>query len=103
MNKEQVKGLLRHILPFIGAWATGSGYISQEDWAVFSEEFLKVAGPAMTLAGLVWTYFDKTDKAIVQKAIALDDVANIDCCPTKEGIALAESVPHKDVRGGPNH
>jgi hypothetical protein len=33
----------------------------------------------------------------VAKAIALPDVAKIECCDTKEGIDLAMSVPHKDV------
>jgi hypothetical protein len=97
MNKEQVIGLLRHLLPFIGGIATARGYIAQESWTVFSEQLLQMAGPVITIAGLVWSYFDKTDSAIVAKAIALPDVAKIECCDTEEGIELATSVPHKDV------
>jgi hypothetical protein len=97
MNREQVIGLLRHLLPFIGGMATARGWITQEGWAVFSEELLQLAGPAFTIAGLIWSYFDKTDAAIVAKAIALPEVAKIECCDTKEGVDLAMSVPHRDV------
>jgi hypothetical protein len=58
---------------------------------VFSEQLLQVAGPTITLAGLVWSYMDKTDKALVEKVIALPEVSRVECMPTSEG------------RGGPNH
>jgi hypothetical protein len=41
MNKEQVIGLLRHLLPFIGGMATARGWITQEGWSVFSEQLLQ--------------------------------------------------------------
>lgn len=97
MNREQIVGLLRHLLPFIGGMAIGAGWVSEESWGVISEEMLKMAGPVLTLLGLVWSYFDKTDKAIVSKAIAVPEVEKIECSHTKEGAALAASVPHKDV------
>jgi hypothetical protein len=97
MNKEQLIGLLRHLLPFIGGLATGSGYISQEGWAIFSEKMLQVAGPAITLAGLVWSYMDKTDKALEEKVIAIPEVSRVECMPTREGRELAASVPNEDV------
>jgi hypothetical protein len=97
MNKEQLIGLLRHLLPFIGGIATARGYIAQESWAIFSEQLLQLAGPVITIAGLVWSYLDKTDKAIVEKAIAIPEVSRIECAPTKEGHALADSVPSQDV------
>jgi hypothetical protein len=77
--------------------ATARGWITQEGWAVFSEQLLQLAGPAITIAGLVWSYMDKTDQAIVEKAIALPEVAKVECWDTEEGVALAGSVPHKDV------
>jgi hypothetical protein len=77
--------------------ATARGWITQEGWTILSEQLLQIAGPAITIAGLVWSYFDKTDAAIVAKAIALPEVAKIECCDTPEGVALAESVPHEDV------
>jgi hypothetical protein len=97
MNREQIIGLLRHLLPFIGGIATSGGYISEEGWAIFSEQFLVFAGPAITLGGLLWSYMDKTDKALVEKVIALPEVSRIECTPTKEGKELAESVPNEDV------
>jgi hypothetical protein len=97
MNKEQLIGLLRHLLPFIGGIATARGYIAQESWAIFSEQLLQLAGPLITIAGLVWSYLDKTDKAIVEKAIAIPEVSRIECMPTVEGRELAESVPNEDV------
>jgi hypothetical protein len=38
MNKEQVIGLLRHLLPFIDGMATARGWITQEGWTVLSEQ-----------------------------------------------------------------
>jgi hypothetical protein len=40
---------------------------------------------------------DKTDKALVEKVIALPEVSRIECMPTKEGKELANSVPSQDV------
>jgi hypothetical protein len=78
MNREQLIGLLRHLLPFIGGIATARGYITQEGWAVFSEQLLQLAGPVITIAGLVWSYMDKTDKALVGKVIAMPEVSRVE-------------------------
>jgi hypothetical protein len=62
-----------------------------------SEQMLQVAGPAITLAGLVWSYMDKTDKALEEKVIAIPEVSRVECMPTREGRELAASVPNEDV------
>lgn len=52
LTKEQVLGILRHVLTFVGGIVVAKGYI---DNAAVTE----IIGGAMTLAGAVWSVIDK--------------------------------------------
>ena len=52
MVKEQVLGVVRHVLTFVGGIVVAKGYI---DNAAVTE----IIGGAMTLAGAVWSVIDK--------------------------------------------
>lgn len=52
LTKEQVFGVLRHVLTFVGGIVVAKGYI---DDAAATE----IIGGVLTLAGSVWSVIDK--------------------------------------------
>jgi len=52
MSKEQILGIARHILTFVGGFFVVKGYI---DESILSE----LIGGALALAGTVWSIVDK--------------------------------------------
>ena len=52
LTKEQVMGIVRHSLTFIGGIVVAKGYI--DDSTV-----TEIVGAAVTLAGAVWSIVDK--------------------------------------------
>jgi hypothetical protein len=55
LNREQIKGILRHLLTFIGGYMVINGYISEE----ISHD---IVGWVMASIGVVWSYIDKIKK-----------------------------------------
>lgn len=52
MTKEQLEGLLRHTLTFVGGILVLKGYLDEAAWA-------EISGAAITLAGTLWSVFAK--------------------------------------------
>ena len=52
MNKEQVQGIVRHVLTFIGGILISKGYIDESSLS-------EVIGASMTLAGVFWSIYLK--------------------------------------------
>lgn len=52
MKKEQILGIVRHLLTFVGGIVVVKGYM---DNGMVTE----IIGAVMTLAGAVWSVFDK--------------------------------------------
>lgn len=70
MNWEQISSILRHILTFGGGFIVAKGWIS-------AEALPGIVGGIITVAGVIWGFFNKTDNAIVASAAALTDVKSI--------------------------
>lgn len=56
MHKEQVKGLIRHILTIAGGYAVGRGYVDQST-------ALELVGAMSSFIGIIWSLATK-DKQI---------------------------------------
>jgi hypothetical protein len=52
MTKEQLEGLLRHTLTFVGGILVVKGYLDEAAWA-------EISGAAITLAGTLWSVLAK--------------------------------------------
>lgn len=50
MNKEQLLGLVRHVLTGFGGAAASTGYITESDYTL-------AVGAIVTLAGIIWSAF----------------------------------------------
>lgn len=92
MNREQILGLIRQVLPFVGGYLVTKGYISEEGFAAISDDLVGAAGLVIALASGVWSMMDKTDKAIVAKAEALPEVAKVEMCCTPPGVEIAKAL-----------
>jgi hypothetical protein len=53
MKKEQVLGIVRHSLTFIGGILLMKGLVDEATWT-------EISGSALTLVGTVWSVVDKT-------------------------------------------
>jgi hypothetical protein len=81
MNWEQISSILRHILTFGGGFIVAKGWIS-------AEALPGIIGGIITVGGVIWGFFNKTDNAIVASAAALPDVQSIKLEPAAP-IAMA--------------
>jgi hypothetical protein len=52
MNKEQVLGIIRHTLTFVGGFVAAKGLLSEG-------VVLEIVGGAVTIVGTVWSIVDK--------------------------------------------
>jgi hypothetical protein len=55
MTKEQVLGILRHTLTFVGGILLMKGIIDETSWT-------ELSGSALTLIGTIWSIVDKNKK-----------------------------------------
>lgn len=55
MSKEQILGIVRHVLTFAGGFLVVRGKIDEST-------LTEVVGSLVTLAGLVWSVLDKNTK-----------------------------------------
>ncbi len=54
-NKDQVMGVVRHVLTFGGGILIAMGHVEEAMWA-------EVTGAVMTLVGAAWSVWDKMDR-----------------------------------------
>lgn len=52
MTKEQILGIARHALTFLGGILIMKGLVDESVWA-------EISGGAITLAGAIWSIIDK--------------------------------------------
>jgi len=52
MTKEQILGIARHALTFIGGILIMKGLLDESTWT-------EISGGALTLAGAIWSVVDK--------------------------------------------
>jgi hypothetical protein len=62
ITKEQVFGVIRHGLTFIGAVLLIKGHVNEGQW-------YELSGAAITLVSIVWSIFEKKPKVEVQEEV----------------------------------
>lgn len=55
MKKEQILGIVRHSLTFIGGVLLMKGLVDEATWT-------EISGSALTLVGTIWSIVDKNKK-----------------------------------------
>lgn len=64
MSWEQISSILRHILTFGGGFIIAKGWIS-------AEAMPGIIGAIITVGGVLWGMFNKTESSIVASAAAI--------------------------------
>jgi hypothetical protein len=67
MNWEQISSVLRHILTFGGGFIIAKGWIS-------AESMPGIIGAIITVGGVIWGMFTKTDAAVAASAQKINGV-----------------------------
>ena len=57
MTKEQIMGMVRHSMTFVGGILLAMGYVESTMWA-------EVSGAVMTLMGAAWSIYDKMNPTV---------------------------------------
>ncbi len=89
MNVEQILGMIRQFLPFVGGILTILGWNKDGKFDAVSNAFQASIGPIMLLGSAVWSFFSKTDAALVSTAASVPGVNHITLSDTPAGNALA--------------
>ncbi len=89
MNAEQIIGMIRQFLPFVAGIATILGWNKDGKFDTLVSTLLTAIGPIMLAASAIWSYFSKTDGALVSTAAAVPGVSHITLANTPAGEALA--------------
>lgn len=98
MSNEQLLGLLRQILPIVGAVAVSLGWMKPDEVGGFIATALSVAGALLIIVSAIWTLVTNARNALIKKA---DVIAKEQDSPlkalvmtnTREGREMAESLP----------
>lgn len=67
MNWEQISSILRHILTFGGGFVVAKGWVS-------AEAMTGIVGAIITIGGVIWGLFNKTDSSLAASAQKIDGV-----------------------------
>ena len=64
MTQDQLMGLLRQVLPILGTLATAFGWLTPDKVASLTANILAIAGPAVTIIGIVWAWIANSKASI---------------------------------------
>ncbi|HYV34101.1 MAG TPA: hypothetical protein VE988_00265 [Gemmataceae bacterium] len=94
MNPDQVIGVVRQFLPFVGGLVSMFGWLKAGEFEALSGAVVAAIGPVMLLGSAVWSVVSKTDANLVKSAAAVPGVRSIDLRDNPEGRALAPVTPN---------
>lgn len=95
---EQTSGQLRQLLQALGAIATTFGFATAGQVDLWIQIILQIAGPAMMLGGVIWSWKVNTTSALVASVDAMakepdSPVKGVITTNTKAGRELANEMP----------
>lgn len=97
MTTDQVVGLIRQLLPFMGGLLTAFGF-SREDSSSLIANISEILGPSATIIGLIWSYEANSKKSILESASKMPEVQQVQL--TKEAHKLAATLPDNVIVRG---
>lgn len=91
MNWEQMSSILRHILTFGGGFIVAKGWIS-------AEALPGIVGAMITIGGVIWGMFNKTETAIVASAAALPGTMVVTTPAIAAAVPSSDAMSSADVK-----
>ncbi len=77
MNQDQVMGLARVVIAFIGGILVTSGWVSATESAALTAALLSLVGAISTIWPIVWTLFAHTKTSMIQSVKAADNGVDV--------------------------
>lgn len=74
MTQDQVMGIVRQILPFIGGLAVGKGWLTTSQAAELTTLILQIAGPIFIVVSSIWAYKANSKSSIITSATNMPEV-----------------------------
>ncbi len=96
MTQDQVMGILRQVLPFLGGLAVGKGWLTTTQVTDLTTLIFQIAGPVMLIGGSVWAFIANSKKSIVQSASQMNEVKSMTISDPK--LAEAARSPDNSAR-----
>ncbi|MBR1193250.1 hypothetical protein [Bradyrhizobium sp. AUGA SZCCT0160] len=91
MNWEQISSILRHILTFGGGFIVAKGWIS-------AEALPGIVGAMITIGGVIWGMFNKTQSSIVASAAALPGTTVVTTPALAAAVTSPDAVSSAEVK-----
>lgn len=77
MTQDQVMGIVRWFVPFVGGIAVGKGYLTTAQLADLTNVILQLVGPLMAAGGVIWSIKANSKSSIIQSASAMPEVKSM--------------------------
>jgi hypothetical protein len=77
MTMDMAMGLVRQVLPFVGAVAVTLGLVKVDQANELVNQGLAIAGSISTIVGLVWSMKANTKASILQSASNMPEVTQV--------------------------
>ncbi len=74
MTQDQVMGIVRQVLPFIGGIAVGKGWLTTSQAAELSTLIMQVAGPIFIVGSSIWAFKANSKSSIIASATNMPEV-----------------------------
>lgn len=87
MTQDQVMGIVRWAIPFVGGIAVGKGWLTTAQLTDLTNVALQLVGPLMAGAGVIWSIKANSKSSIIQSASGIPEVKSM----TISDPALAEA------------
>ncbi|MBR1198813.1 hypothetical protein JQ574_22715 [Bradyrhizobium sp. AUGA SZCCT0158] len=91
MNWEQISSILRHILTFGGGFIVAKGWIS-------ADALPGIVGAMITIGGVIWGMFNKTESSIVASAAALPGTTVVTTPALAAAVTSPDAVSSAEVK-----
>ncbi|MBR1230194.1 hypothetical protein JQ600_35455 [Bradyrhizobium sp. AUGA SZCCT0176] len=91
MSWEQISSILRHILTFGGGFIVAKGWIS-------AEALPGIVGGIITIGGVIWGMFNKTQSSIVASAAALPGTTVVTTPALAAAVTSPDAVSSSEVK-----
>jgi hypothetical protein len=96
MTQDQVMGIVRWAIPFIGGMAVGKGWLTTAQVGELTNVVLALVGPVMAAGGVIWSIKANSKSSIIQSASAMPEVKSMTI--TDPALAEAAKKPEDSAR-----
>lgn len=73
MTQDQLMALARQLIPLLGGIAISLGWLTADQVGYWTGVLMQIAGPALTLFGIIWAFVANSKASIVKSVAAMPE------------------------------